>query len=88
MSQALANIDATLSNGRVEILGVPTHLGGLLALLTFCANAAWQEQVRVAEHARLGGLARDFGRVLAASYLSGNLDDLIAEFETHEAEPQ
>jgi hypothetical protein len=84
MTQTLAGIGAIFSNGRIEIVGVPEHLGGLQALLTFGANAAWQARARIVERDQLRGLARDFGRVLAASYLAGKLDYLIAELEGQE----
>jgi len=88
MSQAFASIDAIVANGRIEVVGVPAHLGGLRALLTFYVNAAWQSRSRVAERARLGALAHDFGRLLAASYLAGKLDTLIAELEAEECNPE
>lgn len=84
MTQTLASIGANFSNGRIEIVGVPKHMGGLQALLTFCANAAWQAKTRIAERSHLSGLARDFGRVVAASYLAGKLDSVIAELEGQE----
>ena len=41
MTRGLQNVTTVVANGRIGILGVPAHLGGVLALLTFWSNAAW-----------------------------------------------
>ena len=72
-------IPAMTSDGRAILFNVPREL-----LVSLSRHIA----VFVAEQERLRVLAHDFGQLLAASYLAGKLDPLIAQLENQERDPK